>query len=67
MNRALADCNKAIELDPKLAGAYSNRGVAHLEKGELDRAIADCNKAIELDPKLAEAYNNRGAAYIEKG
>ena len=47
---AIADCNKAIELNPELAEAYNNRGDAYGNKGELDSAIADCNKAIELNP-----------------
>ena len=34
LNRAIADCNKAIELNPKLVQAYNNRGAAYNEKGE---------------------------------
>jgi len=47
--------------------AYLNRGVAHLNRGEIDDAIADAGKAIEFDPKFASAYNNRGIAYQRKG
>ena len=47
--------------------AYSNRGLAYYEKGDLDRAIADYSEAIRLDPKYAYAYNNRGNAYYDKG
>jgi tetratricopeptide (TPR) repeat protein len=67
VDRAIADYNKAIKLDPKYAGAYLNRGAAYYRKGEVDRAIADYNKAIKLDPNDANAYNNRGAAYQKKG
>ena len=31
-DRAIADHNKAIEIDPRLALAYINRGVAHAAK-----------------------------------
>ena len=55
--------SKAIEIDPKLAGAYTNRGVAYKNLGEYQKAIDDYSKAIEIDPKLASAYNNRGVAY----
>ena len=56
--------NKAIELVPRDAEAYRQRGVAYAQgKGQYDQAISDFNKAIELDPKLAMAYNNRGLAY----
>lgn len=45
-----------------LAGAYHNRGLAYLSKGDYDRAIADLDKAIQLGPGGADAYNNRGCA-----
>ena len=66
-DKALADYDAAIRLDPKYAVAYANRGAAYKEKGDLDRAIADYDAAIRLDPKLAVAYNNRGFAYDKKG
>ncbi len=59
-------CTKAIELDPKYAFAYNNRGVAYAHKKEDDRAIEDYTKAIDLDPKFAIAYNGRGYAYAGK-
>ncbi|MEX0678036.1 MAG: tetratricopeptide repeat protein [Pirellulales bacterium] len=58
---------KAIELNPKLAEAYNNRGLSYGELGQDTEAISDFNKAIELNPKLAEAYNNRGLSYGELG
>ena len=60
LDGAIADCTKAIELNPKSAVAYSIRGLAKGKKGDLDGAMADCNQAIELDPKCADAYLNRG-------
>jgi lipoprotein NlpI len=65
-DRAIADFNEAIRLDPKYAYAYNDRGIAYQAKGDNDRAIADYNEAIRLDPKFALAYNNRGA-YFAKG
>ena len=67
LDGAIADYNRAIELDPKDASAYYNRGNAKKAKGDLDGAIADYNRAIELDPKLAIAYYNRGNAKDDKG
>ena len=64
--RAIADFNEAIRLDPKDAAAYRNRGFAWKSKGDYDRAIADYNEAIRLDPKFAIAYYNRGLAYEAK-
>jgi lipoprotein NlpI len=66
-DRAIADYNEAINLDPKHVSAYNNRGVAYDRKGDFDRAIADYNETINLDPKYVSAYNNRGATYGRKG
>jgi tetratricopeptide (TPR) repeat protein len=64
---AMADFNKAIEIDPKFAKAYNNRGDAYEKKGQYDLAIADFTKAIEVDPKFAFGYAFRGFAYGHKG
>ena len=62
-DQAIADFNKALEIDSKSASAYYNRGIAYLNKGQFDWAIADFNKALEIDPKSASAYYNRGICY----
>jgi len=64
INKALADFNKTIELDPCMARAYTNRSLMYLRMNELHKVISDCNKAIELLPDAFEPYNNRGMAYI---
>ncbi len=66
-DRAIADYDQALRLDPKYAHAYNNRGGAYQDKGEYDRAIADYEQALRLDPKYAYAYYNRGGAYQDKG
>jgi tetratricopeptide (TPR) repeat protein len=65
--RAIADCEQAIKLDPKRAPAYMGRGLVYEDKGDHDRAITDYGKAIELDPKLAFVYGLRAIAYAKKG
>ncbi len=64
-DRAIADHNKAIELDPRYAKAYNNRGVDYADK-DYEKALADYNKAVELDPKYAMAYLNRGNIFRKK-
>jgi lipoprotein NlpI len=59
---AIADYNRALELDPKFADAYNNRGIAKVRKGDFDGAIADYSRALKLDPKFAAAYRRRGIA-----
>jgi tetratricopeptide (TPR) repeat protein len=57
---ALADYNKAISLNPKLAKSYNNRGNVKSELDDHQGALSDYNKAISIDPQFALAYNNRG-------
>ena len=63
---AIADYKKALEINPKSAEAYNNRGNAYFSKGKFDQAIADFNKALEINPRYAEAYYNRGNVYYLK-
>jgi Flp pilus assembly protein TadD len=63
---AIADFNKALEIDPKDAGAYYYRGIAYANKSQHDQAISDYNKALEIGPKSAGAYYNRATAYYFK-
>lgn len=66
-NKAIADFNKALELNPREAKTYLGRGIAYLEKFEYDKAISDFSQAIEINPKFAEAYEGRAEAYIGQG
>jgi tetratricopeptide (TPR) repeat protein len=55
-------CTQAIEINPKDAEAYNNRGLAKRHIGDFFAAIQDYDKAVEIDPKYADAYCNRGNA-----
>ena len=66
LDAAIVDFNRGIELNPKDAVAYSNRGNTKRDKGDLDGAILDYNHAIRLDPKYAYAYYDRGLAKKQK-
>jgi tetratricopeptide (TPR) repeat protein/serine/threonine protein kinase len=66
--KALADCAKAIALDPELASAWDTRGNIRCDAlAQYDKALADLSKAIELDPKSASHWNNRGVAHRKAG
>lgn len=61
--KAMDAYNKAIELDPKLAIAYSRRADCYVLLGDFKKALKDYDKAIELDATQAWAYYNRGVVY----
>src|SRR5438105_6394118 len=56
---AISDYTQALQLDPKYAFAYNNRGFAYYNLKQYDKALADYDQALQLDPKHAFAYNNR--------
>ena len=66
-DRAIADYDAAIKLNPNYAAAYNSRGLAYDEKRDSDRAIADFSQSIKLNPNDPLVYNNRGFAYRNKG
>jgi len=67
LDQAIVDYTRAIDINPNLAKAYDNRGVAYAKEGSMRRAIDDFTMAIADNPDDAEAYNNRGHAYAEQG
>ena len=65
--KALVAYGQAIELNPYIPEAYSNRGAIKGKLGQYEEAIADCSRALELNPNYAVAYSNRGGAKSELG
>jgi len=63
---ALADFDRALNLDPHLTGAYNARGQIYLENGEVQKTILDCSKSIQVNPTV-DAYYQRGEAYEKLG
>jgi tetratricopeptide (TPR) repeat protein len=66
-DRALADLNRSIKLQPALAEAYANRVLVQMVKNDYTQALADANQAVKLKPDLAIAHNNRGIIYAATG
>ena len=64
MDKTIANYGKAIELNPELVEAYTQRGNAYRDKAELDSAIADYTEALKLRPKVAEFYYTRGEVWL---
>ena len=66
-DKAIEHYSDALKLNPQLAAAYYNRGVAYNENGDYESAIADFTKAIQLKVDDAVAYTNRSIAYENTG
>ena len=71
---AIANYDKAIELDPEDVSFLNNRAAANLEKGDLDACIADCESAIEKGRSIradytiiAKAMTRKGNALVKQG
>jgi tetratricopeptide (TPR) repeat protein len=64
---AVVNFDRAIEVNPKYADAYNNRGLVKIEQlNDVPGALADFNRAITLNPRYGLAYNNRGLLKASK-
>ncbi len=70
LQKAIAACQKAIEIKPNYDDAYYNMGLAYYYLGgkdNLQKAIAAYQKAIKIKPDYYKAYYNIGIAYDDLG
>jgi tetratricopeptide (TPR) repeat protein len=56
--RAIADCDTAIRINPKVAYWYVVRGEYHEKKGNRELAIADFRKSLVVDPSRPEGMEH---------
>jgi len=62
LDEAIAECHKAIEVDPDFGNPYNDIGVYLMQKGQLDQAISWLEKA-----KQAPRYEPRHFPYLNRG
>ncbi|MEO6104018.1 MAG: tetratricopeptide repeat protein [Pseudoxanthomonas sp.] len=67
LESALADCQRAIELDPADANHLNSRGFVYFRLDRFDLAIRDYNTAIAADPPVASSFYVRGLARARTG
>jgi len=68
LDDAIAECHKAIEVDPTFGNPYNDIGAYLLQKGEPDAAIPWLERALDA-PRYASyhfAHMNLGRAYEAK-
>jgi tetratricopeptide (TPR) repeat protein len=68
IDEAIAECKKAIQIDPEFGNPYNDIGAYLIEKGEYDEAIPWLERA--LHSRRYESYHyphyNLGRAYMAK-
>lgn len=62
LDEALADYDRALAMEPRLAEAHYNRGFVLFDLGRHDAAVAAFDKALALRPGDAAALNQKGVA-----
>ncbi len=60
---ALKDIAHAIELSPKDAGLWRDKGWLHYKLGQHKLAVEDYSKALALNPKDGNAYRSRARSH----
>jgi tetratricopeptide (TPR) repeat protein len=64
LDRAVADLDEAIRLNPRLVQAYRDRAAAQMLRSQPERAVADLSEALRLAPNDAGTSEARGRAYL---
>lgn len=65
-DKAIADFNEALRLEPRNDITFYNRGMSYGDKQDYDRAIADFNESIRLVPKNSSVFLGRASVYAAK-
>jgi tetratricopeptide (TPR) repeat protein len=66
-DKAIADYNDAIQVDPNEFVAFANRATAWGNKGEYEKAIQDVNRSLQLAPQNPVLYLKRGNFWLAQG
>jgi eukaryotic-like serine/threonine-protein kinase len=63
IEKALADCRRAAEINDQLAPIHVTLGKIHSGNGKYDLAVQEFQRALELDAHSADAYQGLARAY----
>jgi tetratricopeptide (TPR) repeat protein len=64
--RALADFDQAVSVNPENTAAYHPRGEIRATREEFESALGDLDQAIRLDPDNGAAFYVRGVVRFER-
>ena len=60
---ALAEFQRAIQLQPEQRSGHSYSGYVHRRQGQWTRCLEELSKALEIDPRSADVAGNLGQTY----
>jgi len=64
---AVAEYSGAVEIFPQFTEAVDNRGLAHMDLGDLDSAVADFQHSLTIDSDNPTAFFSLGECYMKQG
>jgi len=67
LQMAVEEYTKAIQIHPKYADAYGQRGLAHFRLKDNKAAFDDYTHAIALNTSMAVVFSNLGVIYFNSG
>jgi serine/threonine protein kinase/Flp pilus assembly protein TadD/TolB-like protein len=67
IDEALADCQKAQQLNDRLPAVYVTLGKIHRTTGKYELALQENQRALQLDPRNADAVNGLARSYDSAG
>lgn len=67
LERARADCDRALAQEPRNAQILDSRALVHLRQGRWDAAITDASAAIMIEPQMTPTLYIRGLAHLRRG
>jgi eukaryotic-like serine/threonine-protein kinase len=67
IDEALANCQKAQQLDDRLPVVYVTLGHIHRNTGKYDLALQEYQRALQLDPRSADAVIGLAESYDSAG
>jgi serine/threonine-protein kinase len=67
LDEALANCEKAQQLDDRLPMVYVTLGKIHSYTGQYDLALQESQRALQLDPRNADAIISLARSYESAG
>ena len=66
-DKAVADCDHALRLQPKFVRALANRGMVYRQAGEMDKSLTSLNESMKLEPQNLRSLRFRALTHFAKG